>query len=310
MKTITKISSLLSIMILLAFSMTVISCSDDENDDSNDQIEDGTGKKPNIGISQENFATSWGYPSDDNQSWEILLKFQFNENGFITGAKEENDGEIYTWTVKSNPYNILVSENGDYCYKNIETNDKGFITAVDLYYAAEDTELAHKLKISYTADGYISTIKEDESTGGGIQCTYTWENGNLIKFVQQENKNSWVATSIFTYGNTAPTNSGIYMEDMVPWDCFDEFIGFGGFLGKPTKNIPVSCTETYIQVPGGDQEIIHYTYAVKYDNKNRITQLNTIEEDEYEADETIVCFGYDGNDPIFPSATGYNASKD
>ncbi len=100
----------------------------------------------------------------------------------------------------------------------------------------------------------------------------SYENGVLVWSEESE-------SYTFDYGSTPVSNNGIYVYDIIP---DTEFMMYAGFLGKPTKDIPVAVTEAH----GGDYS--RYT-SVDKDEKGRITALHM--ESSYYGTSTMY-FGY------------------
>lgn len=191
---------------------------------------------------------------------------------------------------------------------NIKTNAQGFITSfnVSTVIKYEESDMGSTEKgngtikgtgtVEYTAEGYIKklninstlnitytyvengnteTVKETESNKEII--TYTWKNGNLdslscaYEWIEgNEEPEKKLSSFGFTY-DTTTANNGIYHWDEI---CSNDGISsydiffYGGFLGKPTKNLPIEVRK---YTSYNDNRVLPVTTTVE---NNKITNLN------------------------------------
>lgn len=185
------------------------------------------------------------------------------------------DGDMFT--IQESMFNITFDDEN--VIFNTESNANGYVTLISY---DEGYNLDSKLELIYDGDYITKIINEGEDYRSDI--FYTWENGNITKIKYLfDNKEEFIYT--FTYDTNTQKNSYIYMPYMI-YDL--DFLYYGGYVGKPTANIPTSVTVT----ENGETET--YNITVKYDDKNRIV--------EYRENGALKCvYAYDGKTAEWPA---------
>lgn len=281
----------------LAFGLVAFTaCGDDEDENGGDGGTGGSGNLPTLsGVGITDPVTQIRHDMSGGRNEASTFNYA---DGRMTGGSSMVDDLDFTITYS--PFQITATDAGYYeTYTNIQTNAYGSITYADVAYGdEEDGDYSDGINISiratYDENNQLLTYTECEmETFDGMEyrdegtATYTWENGNVVKQVWSEASYEngvlvWSEESesyTFDYGSTPVSNNGIYVYDIIP---DTEFMMYAGFLGKPTKDIPVAVTEAH----GGDYS--RYT-SVDKDGKGRITALHM--ESSYYGTSTMY-FGY------------------
>lgn len=164
------------------------------------------------------------------------------------------------FTISTNP--LELTNDGDVLIRdidvlrNIKVNGDGFIVYADIYDEDDNGTMAKwaSCHFEYDADGHL--VREhgtwDESLDNSTYqytCTYTWENGNLVKAKYSDRRNSdgdtYTYTCTFTYDADRWLNPGIYPPTFIDASFMDDwpFLFYSGLLGRTTRNIPATFTE-------------------------------------------------------------------
>lgn len=273
-------------------ALAFVSCS------SNDEPEttDGGGKTPATPTDTSLLVSSIMEGSNSM----YLSKFVYDsENRMVSGTEAWMGAFNYSFSPLQLVINASTEESGKevYTFKDIRTNEKGYITyaKVENSYEEDGQEYYAEGTMELTYDGDYLTKAILNSNDNGEEYTseqtLTWNNGNLVKLVATDEsvgEYSETDTYTYTYGEGAPKNSGIYLQDVtyLMFNC----LFYAGYMGKPCANIPTEISRKY------DSESSPYTYAVEvaYDDKNRIV--------EYKENDALCCvYAYDGKTAVWPS---------
>lgn len=249
------------------------------------------------------------------------------QNGRMTRALEYNDD--YTFT--SDPLTITVSDistsysgTGSTVYNNIKVNSDGFITSCNMVYTEEyDDELwteNYSMTCAYDADGHMILEKYNCTDSDGYwengTTTYNWENGNLMSLEwtsvaeDDEEDEEWRYTEEYTYDEDAERypNTGVWhffgSTSSGAGFSFDEPLLYAGLLGKPTRNIPLTCVETQVY----ENSVSSYRVTgVNYNNDGSIARIySQYGNNSYST--TTISYGYDEVWDNDWNAASYNRS--
>lgn len=281
-------------ILAMCVSLFVACSSDDDNE--NDPTPPGSGT---IG-----FITSIADP-------DATSYFEY-DNGVMTGGI---DGYWGDFTIQRNP--LLITSRYEDMYelvsldfKEIKTNEKGFITSALIttketgYEDDYHHESTGRITAEYDKNGYLTKFEQKTNDGGGI-LTCTWVKGNLVKLQHtwewktKDGKIDDAGSEIFTltYPGDAPVNSGIYvMGEAILEAGFPDFLWYAGLLGKPTKNLPTMIkqesrywSDYNSPETGEDTDYYH----VSYDKKGRVSVL-------YRENRPYLTVAYDGGTAVLP----------
>lgn len=211
-------------------------------------------------------------------SRSVNLSFAYNPEGMLTAGTD--------CEVSFSPLSFIYSSNGglrEDQYVDVETNARGFITKMTCnltldYYPYRGTS---EYEIAYNGEGRVVRIKATEydiEWGFPItgQYMFEYENGNLLRLSHSyTDGNEPTRTESRTYAYAASQehpNSGVpfFSEHVDDLPCF---MFVGGFLGRPTSGMPVSC-----RVVSFDGEEETELYETDYDNAGRVAAFRTLAE--------------------------------
>lgn len=234
------------------------------------------------------------------------------ENGVMT---QGYDGYYGDFVIGRKPF--LITSNFESKYesvymelKDIQTNDKGYITSARITmkegdYNSVDYNSTGRLTVEYDPNGYITKM-EQEATDGGGSLACTWANGNLVKVVHHwewrtnEGKIDDAGNQVYylSYPEDAPLNSGVYVlgESGIIETEVPDFLWIAGLFGKTTKNIPtlIKSDCTYLgDYDSHDTQTYTEKFRASYDSKGRIKLL-------YKDNRPYIAVAYDGTTAVLP----------
>ncbi len=176
------------------------------------------------------------------------------ENGRMTGMND--DGDLYSFN--ENPLGAGEKDDrGEMEYKNIKLNDKGFIASCDMKskytFEGMTNDETGQIKVEYDTEGHCVRIRcqdADDEDSFTETVNYTWKNGNLMK-VSSYTGEELIDYYEYEYDEGRYPNPGV-------WDFYADLTGlsiddlgifpagfyYAGWLGKPSKNIPVALKHT------------------------------------------------------------------
>ncbi len=267
MKTI-KILALMAIALPMAF----ISCSDDDDASSSPSSDSAI------------ITTSDGdqmlLTSIKSGSYNYY-RFDYDDEGRCTSVY----GGCWDYDISYDPYKIVNDEDDDISFS---FNGSGYVTKVTYSWSYKGSGWEESGKcttnISYDGDhptkiteSYNGTEIEDGDKytySGSGTATLTWKNGNmtLMSVTWKESDSdgdNWTgkATYTYEYGNTPnecrqhtlALNEAYYEMD------FTEDLGFIGYFGKGTSNLPTSYEETWEEEwDDGDEYNYSSPYSLSY----------------------------------------------
>lgn len=264
------------------------STSTPNGDDDDDDPSGDDGQAPSTSIEEAGIAHTV-YSID--YGWDVSY-FNYDGGRMVNGFSADYGSDFL---IKDNPFSIVIDyaeEDYEYeeVYSNIRTDSRGFVTSCDYYskdvYEGETDEDRGTMTVEYSDDGHLLKIKasydylDDEpadydEAGEENEFTFTWTDGNLtgmresyvsiLKDGSREDEEVYEYT--FEYGENAPTNSGIFTPDFI---MMADFVYYAGYMGKTTKNIPLSVTERSETGAVLNTD----TYRVEYDSEGRISVLH------------------------------------
>lgn len=151
-----------------------------------------------------------------------------------------DDGKVYTFDYDGNHVHMKRG-NTSVGYDFVLNNDGNAVSCMK----GDDV-----LNFTYTSDGYLASI-EYHNSPETYYYTYTWEDGNMVKFIFEA---SWGSTiTSFEYNMEEANTYGImaYYQNkrsfFYPYIDALDWAFYAGILGKPTKNLP----KTYISRNNG-----------------------------------------------------------
>ncbi len=288
------------------------SCGDDD-----DNLSGGDGQAPSASIEEAGIAH---VVYTINYGGEMSY-FNYDNGRMVGGFCADYWGDF---AIKDNPFNIVISyaEEGEgefeEIYSNIQTDSRGFIVSCDYYskdvYDGETDEDRGTVTAEYSDDGHLLKIKttfdylddepeEFDETGEENEFAFTWTNGNLtgisesyvltLKDGSKTDEEKYTYT--FEYGENPQTNSGIFTPDFV---MMADFVYYAGYMGKTTKNIPVSVTERNET----STSVYTDTYRAEYDSEGRIAVLHC---NDYE----YATYGYEPYTPSTANRTSLSRAE-
>ncbi len=253
----------------LAAACLAAACGDDEEDGGGTTGENATDVMPPVAGAGIRFPVAAIY---DGGSRSPSAAFSY-ENGRMTGAYGE-DGIRYVFgesplTVKGKWDGNVGQEES---FKDIRLNPMGFVTSCDYEVRVRNQGEEHvalarsSIEIEYDSEGHMVRVTDRYSgtDGGNPSGTYeyheelTWQGGNLTSIRGYEG-DDMTYEAAYTYSEDRYPNPGV-------WNFFSpdgadgggDFLPvafrYAGLLGKPTKDIPLTCTE---------KDGISYAHAVK-----------------------------------------------
>lgn len=267
---------------------------DDDDDPSGDDGQAPSASIEEAGIAHTVYSIDYG--------WDVSY-FNYDGGRMVNGFSADYGSDF---VIKDNPLSIVIDyaeEDYEYeeVYSNIRTDSRGFVTSCDYYskdvYEGETDEDRGTMTAEYSDDGHLLKVKvsydylddepaDSEYAGEENEFTFTWTDGNLtgagdryVSILKDGSKTEEEAyTYTFEYGENAPTNSGIFTPDFI---MMADFVYYAGYMGKTTKNIPLSVTER----SETGAELHTNTYRVEYDSEGRISVL-------YRNNSEYAAYGY------------------
>lgn len=260
------------------FTLTISSCSEDDN---NIDIEKPNGSGPVIPDEEESTGVipttdktlGIRFPITSITTEEGISAFDYQNNKMVLGTSRF---PYYGWRnfdfqIKENPLRIDITLYDDYgesvnttesvSFTNIKTNKYGFITEAQMTFKSKEETNSGKIEVVYNSKGYITKQKYYEQFVGGynlLTTDFIWKNDNLtqvsIYYEEKDNYDDYTEyqyeSDIYTFEYSSnPSlnpNTGIYFwRDLYEDDVFYDFLWYSGLFGKTSKNIPISVTDKF-----------------------------------------------------------------
>lgn len=279
-------SKLFAFLFIATMGISTISCSDDDGNDDNKGGSGPTTEEP-AAVNPLNVFTN-GVPNIVGD-----LKITTNEQGLV--VKIDNDGEITTFdyaasTRAGSTIDYDMTMVSDWYRFYIKLNAQGFIAyAYEEYLDDEEAEY-DEWWFEYNANGQLTKIKRSEGGNEITTITYNAE-GNITNVAMTDDEGYAQQTTINYTTNNIPTKienkSGMMLFD----DCFrvdmDEMsvAYFAGLLGKATKHLPLTATET-----NNEGDVFQYSFQWELDsNQMPVHFISIYAYDGYtEVDDDII----------------------
>lgn len=240
---------------LCMLSVGFVSCSDDDGEEAggNGGFSGGSGTPAMEAPAVSGAGIQFPVTSvNDGYGW-VYYSYA---NGRMTGGWLDN--EDYSFWFTSNP--LTIQTNDSEVYRNIKVNDSGFITYCE-YASTPEGDCAEYVSVScaYDGEGHLTLEKgkywDDEGGNSEFTGTYTWSNGNLVKYdenvVETEDGEVYTMGTVIEleYDEGRYPNPGIFFDkDGVDAGPFLETqFYYAGMLGRCCKNIPVRATKTWYE---------------------------------------------------------------
>lgn len=193
----------------------------------------------------------------------ILWEYTYDDKHRITSIIVKGNDHLVGVTTFSYVNNQIVV-NGDLSEGTYSLDNNGYVIRV----CGDNVDAS----LCEYSNGYIVKERNSEKS-----ITYSWENGNLIKIIEDDG--FYRRTRVLSYNNVenklniGKFGYGIYEKypiggaESVGWFTFTYF-DFIAFKGWTTKNFPVSETWSYRE---GNESTTRYTYT--FDSDGYPTQL-------------------------------------
>lgn len=277
----------LSLALCLAAGFSFSACSDDDEGSGGGSAAQEMPKVEDAGIQFPITQLSNGYDTES---------YSYSADGRMT---EGRDWFGDSYSITHNPLVLTQLEDGHVVgtYRNIKTNDDGFMTYAEVSYSDSEYSDSGSITWKYDADGHLTSESGNitNSSDGPYSwtCTYTWENGNLMNAEYREvwEGETYRETYTFAYNNSQWENPGIYPEEMIEvTGMMLPILFYSGLLGRTTQNIPTRVTETDYE---GDRETYSNTDNAVDVDYNPDGSVKSIEmQDESYGNTDTRYFGY------------------
>ncbi len=270
-------------MALVATVLSAGFCACSDDDDASSPSSDGAIIKTDDGAQLLLSSIKYGSSTE--------YKFTYDEEGRCTYVY----GDCYDYDISYNPYKIICDdEDQDEMKLNFSFNGSGYVTKISGSWSSKGTNWEdsgtctinisydgdHPTKITESYSGKETDEEDKYSWSGSVTATLTWKNDNMTKMnytwkETDSDGDNWSETGSYTYdyGNT----SNEYKQHTLAlnkayWEIdFMEDLGFIGYFGKGTSNLPTSCEVEYTEEDG-------YEYSKSYScsyTKNSNGTINT-----------------------------------
>ncbi len=167
----------------------------------------------------------------------------------------------YDYDISYNPYKIVDDEDDDLSFT---FNGSGYVTKIKSSWSEKDYDYEYSesvtISISYNGD-YPTKITESYSGrevedgdrytySGSATATLTWKDGNMTKMSltykeSDSDGDDWSGTGSYTYKYGDTDNEyrqhTLALNEAYEEIDFTEDLGFIGYFGKGTSNLPTSC---------------------------------------------------------------------
>lgn len=242
-------------MALLAVVMCVnfASCSSDDDDEENNG--------GSTAVSGKLLLKMTGYWSD------TTLQFSYNEKRQLTSVS------VTPWGSKLdiewlNSKVLVKTSDRSFEEEAYLTIDKGIVTRADV---REDGGDFWTNTLTYDKDNHL--IKASD----GDNCTWSWKNGNVVKFTRYYDDGAEIKSSTFTY-YTDKENKHPVMD--IDWVDFGRavpsemgellFLVYPKLLGTLNKNLLKSVTTVY---PNGGEPTQTTNFTYEFDSEGYPTKI-------------------------------------
>lgn len=310
-----KYLKLLFVAIFASMSFAFVSCSDDDPKGSDSY---GSGcqyaNKAIINFDGE-FLTSI---TEGGKVQNII----YDSEGRISEIREIYEGREYSLFKFDYDNCSFTSEDPHADYKKgaISFNEEGYISKITCFDYEEDEDYIWddelNMTFTYNASGHISELvyteelieqdleeKEEYTESYTSVCKFHWENGNLVRIIENQTEKEDGKTTgkfteeyVFTYSNLQNAFNqfpfGIYDEiTNYWWGDAEKIFALIGLMGKGTVNLP----KTMNSHTSND-----YTYDAEYHYE--LNSNGTI------ASENDISFGYGNSSPRSLAQAFYKSS--
>lgn len=188
----------------------------------------------------------------------VTITFEyFNQLQSLNSPRRSTQTDDVVMTVKEAYYD-------DYKVYYITLNSDGFAShVVEEYFDGYNWEEGDEMIFEYDSDGYLTKM---------IQCydypdvtVINWQDGNIVSVCMTDGESdteNWENIIYYTSPGVAQpiANKGCVMfyDEMFRVDIDDlKYAYYAGLLGKSTKHLPMSATETYL--------VYGYTYTMQFE---------------------------------------------
>ena len=267
-----------SLALCLTAGFSLSACSDD------DEGGNGGGAGSGVAAQQMPKVADAGiqFPVTQYSEYSSYMEtYTYSDGRMTVGSNSEGDN----YSVISNPL-VLKLQESDYLgtFRNIKVNGNGFMTYAEISGSSSfDVNWYEKGSITwrYDAEGHLvsesGNLTYSDDGPYSWACTYTWENGNLVKTEYRTEDEGYVYREVctFTYVDGQWENTGVFPEHFIDTgELGMPILFYAGLMGRTTKNIPVSVTEKEYD---GDEESYSTTYNTVAVNYNQDRSIQSIE---------------------------------
>ena len=260
------------------------------------------------------------FPVTQYSEYSSYVETYTYADGRITGGSTPYGTQ---YSITQNPLTLTsISGSGSETQSlyNIQSNGSGFMTYAQCSYSYSDSTASDyengSIRWEYDAEGHLlkesASITESSDGPYSWTCTYTWQDGNLMtaEYSYNEDGDVWRTGCTFTYDTNKWSNTGVFPAHMIDISGLEiPILFYSGLLGRTTKNIPTSVTESDYE---GDSITWSQTYITTDVDYNDDTSVRSVEtENGYGYTETYR-FGYDAypiNTPSYSAATAMQKGK-
>ena len=229
--------------------------------------------------------------SAGNDSYNSSTKFTYDNDGHLILVNSFYKGELRyedILTYDNNKLTVIKKNRGEIVYETTYLiNKKGFVEfGVEFYYEEDQgitTKYTTNYEFKYTADGYLSEVKEVEYAGTAGESIniikYLYSASNLISRSEFYNGEKTM-DSIYTVGTVINKDGAIYTGD------FECVLFYAGVLGKTSKKLIIKeyCSDYYSASPA----IFFDYYDYELDKEGYVLKVKTKKEtnDEWNVRDT------------------------
>ena len=229
--------------------------------------------------------------SAGNDSYNSSTKFTYDKDGHLVLVKSFYKGELRyedILTYDNNKLTVIKKNRGEIVYETTYLiNKKGFVEfGIEFYYEEDQgitTKYTTNYEFKYTADGYLSEVKEVEYAGTAGESIniikYLYSASNLISRSEFYNGEKTM-DSIYTVGTVKNKDGAIYTGD------FECVLFYAGVLGKTSKKLIIKeyCSDYYSASP----TVFFDYYDYELDKEGYVLKVKTKKEtnDEWNVRET------------------------
>ena len=216
-----------------------------------------------------------------DNDFNSLTKFTYDKDGHLVLVNSFCKGELRyenILTYDNNKLTVIKKNRGKIEYETIYLiNKKGFVEfGVEFYYEEDQgiiTKYTTTYEFKYTADGYLSEVKEVEYSGTAGESIniikYLYSASNLISKSEFYNGEKTM-DYIYTVGTIINKDGAIYTGD------FECVLFYAGVLGKTSKNLIIKedCSDYYSASPS----IFSDYYDYELDKEGYVLKVKTKKE--------------------------------